>query len=155
MYRSALSRGRANRWNFVWMRSLLRNPNTSRPGSRIRKKTEVLKDRREKIALVLPQSDRICFFGGGILSPLICVCQCNLNILSRKRQKSRYEAQKTISLKGKEAKQYDYEVYQEVPRGPLLTIRYWLKARFIVIKAKSGYYFLAYKRSRVGVASTH
>lgn len=33
-----------------------------------------------------------------------------------------------------------------MPRGPLFTTKYWLKANFIVIKAQSsGFYVLAYK----------
>jgi len=69
--------------------------------------------------------------------------------LLQKRQnseKSRYEVPKNISINGKEAKEYVYEVFQEIPRGPLFSTKYWLKARFIVIKAKSnGFYVLAYK----------
>jgi hypothetical protein len=48
-------------------------------------------------------------------------------------------------FKGKEAKEYSYEVYQETPRGPLFTTKYWLKAKFIVIQGKNGFYVLAYK----------
>ena len=38
-----------------------------------------------------------------------------------------------------------YEVYQDIPRGPLFTTKYWLKARFIVVKGKDGFHVLAYK----------
>ncbi|MRR56089.1 MAG: hypothetical protein EG822_16575 [Deltaproteobacteria bacterium] len=69
--------------------------------------------------------------------------------LSKKRknsEKSRYESAKKFSFTGREAIHYHYEVYQEVPRGPLFATKYWLKARFIVVKAKSnGFFVLAYK----------
>ncbi|MHC1696955.1 MAG: hypothetical protein AB9919_02580 [Geobacteraceae bacterium] len=70
-------------------------------------------------------------------------------VLSQKRknsEKSRYETPKSISSNGREAKNYTYEVFQEIPQGPLFSTKYWLKARFIVVKAKSnGFYVLAYK----------
>jgi len=69
--------------------------------------------------------------------------------LSKKRknsEKSRYESPKKIDFNGKEALEYVYEVYQQIPRGPLFTTKYWLKAKFIVIKAQSGgFYVLAFK----------
>ncbi len=68
--------------------------------------------------------------------------------LRKKREgseKSRYEPANRISLNGREAVEQVYEVYQEVPRGPLFTARYWLKARFLVIDAGKGFYVLAYK----------
>jgi hypothetical protein len=60
-------------------------------------------------------------------------------------EKSRYEKRKPIKFNEKEASEITYEVYQEKPRGPLVTTKYWLKAKFIVIKAKEGFYVLAYK----------
>lgn len=68
--------------------------------------------------------------------------------LVQKRQnsdRSRYEKPKDIKFDGRKAKEYAYEVYQDIPRGPLFTTKYWLKAKFIVIKAKDGFYVLAYK----------
>lgn len=68
--------------------------------------------------------------------------------LVQKRQgsdKSRYEKPKSIRFNGKEAQEHVYEVYQAKPRGPLFTTEYWLKAKFIVVKAKDGFYVLAYK----------
>lgn len=59
--------------------------------------------------------------------------------------KSRYEKPKEIRVNGKEAAEIVYDVYQEKPRGPLFTTKYWLKAKFMVIKAKEGFYVLAYK----------
>ncbi len=59
--------------------------------------------------------------------------------------KSRYEKPKKIKFDEKTATEINYEVYQEKPRGPLFTSKYWLKAKFIVIKAKEGFYVLAYK----------
>lgn len=58
---------------------------------------------------------------------------------------SRYEKPKEIKFDGREAKEITYEVYREIPRGPLVTIRYWLKAKFIVVKGEEGFYVLAYK----------
>jgi len=69
--------------------------------------------------------------------------------LSQKRknsEKSRYETPTKLRISGREAEEYAYEVYQEVPRGPLFSTKYWFKARFIVVRAKSnGFYVLAYK----------
>lgn len=68
--------------------------------------------------------------------------------LAAKREdsdKSRYEKPKQIKFGEKTATEITYEVYQEKPRGPLFTTKYWLKAKFIVIKAKEGFYVLAYK----------
>ncbi|MGE5581137.1 MAG: hypothetical protein ACM3X9_01215, partial [Bacillota bacterium] len=68
--------------------------------------------------------------------------------LARKREgsdRSRYEKPVKIKFNGKEAAEIMYEVFREEPRGPLVTIKYWLKAKFIVIKAKVGFYALAYK----------
>jgi len=59
--------------------------------------------------------------------------------------RSRYEKPKEIEFGGREATEITYEVYQEVPRGPLVTIKYRLKARFIVVKGDEGFYVLAYK----------
>ena len=59
--------------------------------------------------------------------------------------RSRYEKPKEIEFGGREATEITYEVYQEVPRGPLVTIECWLKARFIVVKGDEGFYVLAYK----------
>ncbi len=59
--------------------------------------------------------------------------------------RSRYEKPKDIKFNGREAKEYAYEVYQDIPRGPLFTTKYWLKAKFIVVKARDGFYVLAYK----------
>lgn len=70
------------------------------------------------------------------------------NDLMQKREgseKSRYDKPKHIIFNGEEAVEHAYEVYQEVPRGPLFTTKYWLKARFIAIKAEGGFYVLAYK----------
>lgn len=58
---------------------------------------------------------------------------------------SRYEKPKTYKLKGYETLEYTYEVYQEIPRGPLFKTKYWLKAKFIFIRAEDGFYILAYK----------
>lgn len=70
-------------------------------------------------------------------------------VLSQKRMNSetaRYDTAKTISSNGREAINYTYEVFQEMPRGPLFTTKYWLKARFIVFRTKSGgFHVLAYK----------
>ena len=38
-----------------------------------------------------------------------------------------------------------YEIYQETPRGPLFSIKYWIKARFVVIKARQGFYVVAFR----------
>ena len=68
--------------------------------------------------------------------------------LVQKRQgsdKARYEKPKNIRFNGKEAQEHVYEVYQAKPRGPLFTTEYWLKAKFIIVKAKDGFYVLAYK----------
>ena len=59
--------------------------------------------------------------------------------------KSHYEKPQQIIFNEKEAKEINYEVYQEIPRGPLFVTKYWLKAKFIVVKAKEGFYVLAYK----------
>jgi hypothetical protein len=59
--------------------------------------------------------------------------------------KSRYEMPKEIIFNGKEAKELDYEVYLKIPRGPLPEVNYWLKVKFVVIKAKEGFYVLDYK----------
>lgn len=63
-------------------------------------------------------------------------------------EKSRYEKPRNITFNGKEMVEHAYEVYQEMPRGPLFTIKYWLKARFVFLKAKEGFYVLAYKSPR-------
>lgn len=71
--------------------------------------------------------------------------------LAQKRlgsDKSQYAEPKDIKFNGKEAKEYVYEVYQDIPRGPLFSTKYWLKAKFIVFKAKEGFYVLAYKSPR-------
>lgn len=68
--------------------------------------------------------------------------------LVQKRQgsdKGQYEKPKNIKFHGKEAQELVYEVYQAKPRGPLFTNEYWLKAKFFVVKAKDGFYVLAYK----------
>ena len=68
--------------------------------------------------------------------------------LVQKRQgsdKARYEKPKNIRFNGKEAQEHVCEVYQAKPRGPLFTTEYWLKAKFIVAKAKDSFYVLAYK----------
>jgi hypothetical protein len=68
--------------------------------------------------------------------------------LAQKRQgsdKSQYAKPMDISFNGKEAKEYVYEVYQDIPRGPLFTTKYWLKAKFVIVKNKNGFYVLAYK----------
>jgi hypothetical protein len=59
--------------------------------------------------------------------------------------KSRYEKPQQIKFNEKDANEITYEVYQEIPRGPLVATKFWLKAKFIVIKAKEGFYVLAYK----------
>lgn len=59
--------------------------------------------------------------------------------------KSRYDKPKELKFNGKEALELTYQVYQEAPRGPLFVTKYWLKAKFILIKAKEGFYVLAYK----------
>lgn len=59
--------------------------------------------------------------------------------------KSRYEKPIKIRLNGQAAVEYSYEVYKEVPRGPLFETKYWLKAKFVLLKAKEGVYVLAYK----------
>jgi hypothetical protein len=38
-----------------------------------------------------------------------------------------------------------YEIFQETARGPLFTTSYWIKARFVVIKARQGFYVVAYR----------
>ena len=68
--------------------------------------------------------------------------------LVQKRQgsdKARYEKPKNIRFNDKEAQEHVYEVYQVKSRGPLFTTEYWLKAKFIIVKAKDGFYVLAYK----------
>ena len=60
-------------------------------------------------------------------------------------ENSRMTPPKKIDFNGKEATDIEYEVFQAVPRGPLVTIEYWLKDKFIIIKADRGFYVLAYK----------
>lgn len=62
--------------------------------------------------------------------------------------KSRYEKPKEIIFNGKEATEITYEVYQDIPRGPLFETKYWLKAKFLIIKAREGFYVLAFKSPR-------
>lgn len=59
--------------------------------------------------------------------------------------KSHYKKPAQMLFNGEKAMAIEYEVYQEKPNGPLVTIQYWLKAKFIVINAKEGFYVLAYK----------
>jgi hypothetical protein len=60
-------------------------------------------------------------------------------------EKSKYENPQKITLNSREAVEQTYEVYKVEPRGPLFAIKYWLKAKFIVVRAKDGFYVLAYK----------
>ena len=60
-------------------------------------------------------------------------------------KKSSYGKPVKTSVAGREATITDYEVWQEVPRGPLFATKYWLKARFVVVKARQGFYVLAFK----------
>lgn len=62
--------------------------------------------------------------------------------------KSTYRKPEKRVIAGREATVIDYEVWQETPRGPLFTNRYWLHARFIVVKGKTGFYVLALKSPR-------
>ncbi|UWX56909.1 hypothetical protein NY406_06550 [Chlorobaculum sp. MV4-Y] len=59
--------------------------------------------------------------------------------------KSCYNKPRKMTIAGREATVTDYEVWQELPRGPLFTTKYWLKARFVVVKARQGFYVLAFK----------
>lgn len=71
--------------------------------------------------------------------------------LAQKREgsdKSHYDKPKQSKINGQEATEITYEVYQEEPRGPLFTTKYWLKEKFIVIQAREGFYILAYKSPR-------
>jgi hypothetical protein len=68
--------------------------------------------------------------------------------LARKNKgsnKSRFNEPKKIKVNENAATEISYEVYQEVPRGPLFTTKYWLKDKFIIVRAKQGFYVLAYK----------
>jgi len=68
--------------------------------------------------------------------------------LAKKREgsdQSHFDRPKSITFDGKEAWEITYEVYQELPHGPLFTIKFWLKVKFIMVKAKDGFYVLAYK----------
>ena len=60
-------------------------------------------------------------------------------------EKSSYSKPVKTSVADREATITDYEVWQEVPRGPLFATKYWLKARFVVVKARQGFYVLALK----------
>ena len=60
-------------------------------------------------------------------------------------KKSSYSKPVKTTIAGRSAIITDYEVWQEVPRGPLFATKYWLKARFVVVKARQGFYVLAFK----------
>ena len=60
-------------------------------------------------------------------------------------EKSFYSKPVKTRVAGREAVITDYEVWQELPRGPLFATKYWLKARFVVVKAGQGFYVLAFK----------
>ena len=59
--------------------------------------------------------------------------------------KSRYKRPERTVIGRNEATIDSYEVFQETQRGPLFTTKYWMKARFVVIKAHQGFYVVAYK----------
>jgi hypothetical protein len=59
--------------------------------------------------------------------------------------KSAYKQPRKTRIGRNEATITDYEVFQETSRGPLFTSKYWLKSRFVVVKARKGFYVLAYK----------
>ncbi len=60
-------------------------------------------------------------------------------------KQSSYSKPVKTTVAGLEATVTDYEVWQALPRGPLFTTKYWLKARFVVVKARQGFYVLAFK----------
>lgn len=60
-------------------------------------------------------------------------------------EKSSYSKPVKTSIAGRAATITEYEVWQEVPRVPLFATKYWLKARFVVVKARQGFYVLAFK----------
>ncbi|HWR02194.1 MAG TPA: hypothetical protein VN371_10060 [Chlorobaculum sp.] len=62
--------------------------------------------------------------------------------------KSRYRRPEKTVIGRNEATVNSYEVFQETQRGPLFTTRYWMKARFVVIKAHQGFYVVAFKSPR-------
>ena len=68
-----------------------------------------------------------------------------LSLKNKDSDKSRYEKSKKFTFNGKEGVEHTYQVYQEMPRGPLFVTKYWLKAKFIIIQEESGFYVLAYK----------
>jgi hypothetical protein len=61
---------------------------------------------------------------------------------------SSYRRAEKSTVGGHEATITAYEVFQDTPRGPLFTNRYWLKARFVVIRAREGFYVVALKSPR-------
>jgi len=62
--------------------------------------------------------------------------------------KSHFSAPVKIDINGIESTEIEYEVYQEIPRGPLFQSEFWLKEKFIIIRAKEGFYVAAYKSPR-------
>lgn len=72
----------------------------------------------------------------------------NLANKRKDSEQSDYQQPTEIVLNGMKAVEINYEVYQEEPKGLLFTVKYWLKAKFVIIKAKEGFYVLAYKSPR-------
>ncbi|MGC8773720.1 MAG: hypothetical protein ACP5R6_00435 [Chlorobaculum sp.] len=60
-------------------------------------------------------------------------------------KKSSYSKPEKTTIAGREATIIGYEVWQEIPRGPLFVTKYWLKARLVVVKDGHGFYVLAFK----------
>lgn len=60
-------------------------------------------------------------------------------------ERSTYEKPQNITFSGRDAVVQSYEVYQEFPRGPFFSIKYFLKAKFIIVRAEDGFYVIAYK----------
>jgi hypothetical protein len=63
----------------------------------------------------------------------------------QKSTKSKYEKPISTSINGMPANQINYEVYQEITHGPIVVEKYFLVAKFILVKSKEGFFILAYK----------
>lgn len=59
--------------------------------------------------------------------------------------RSAYKKPQKATIAGYASTITEYEVWQETPRGPLFTTRYWLKARFVIVRGREGFYVLALK----------